>query len=81
MPAPYTHVRVEPFDRPTVYELRSLPGLLRIELHPPASGPEVELIFETGEGCGPADENFVRREVERLTRRPVLTMRQTLERP
>lgn len=37
-------VRIEPPTK-TVLELRSIPDLLSIEMHPPAAGPEVELVF------------------------------------
>lgn len=72
---PYTDVRVETPDI-SVYDLAQMPGLMSIDLHPPASGPEIELTFGTAEGAQPADEEFMRREVERATRRPVLAIRQ-----
>lgn len=72
--APYTDVRIEAPDL-SVYALRQVPGLLRIELHPPASGPEVELVFGTTEGTEPTTEDFIRSEVERLTGRTVLAIR------
>lgn len=73
---PYTDVRVEPFDRPTVYELRMvMPGLISIDFHPPASGPEVELTFATAENAEAVGEDFIKGAVERLTGRPVLAIR------
>jgi hypothetical protein len=52
-----------------------LPGLVRIDFDPPASGPEVELTFGTAPGADPADEDFLRREVERIGGYPVLAIR------
>lgn len=73
--APYTDVRIEVPDI-SLYDLRpALPGLMTINLCPPAAGPEIELVFATGEGCGPVEEDFLRSEVERITRRPVLAIR------
>lgn len=75
MPAPYTDVRVEKFDL-SVYDLpAALPGLVAIHFNPPASGPEYELVFETAEGASPVSEDFLRAEVERITRRSVLAVR------
>lgn len=73
-PAPFWDVRVEVPDI-SVYDFRQFPGLVAINLHPPASGPEVELVFDTAEGAEPVDEDFLREEVERYTRRSVLAMR------
>lgn len=39
-PAPFWDVRVEVPDI-SVYDFRQFPGLVAINLHPPASGPEV----------------------------------------
>lgn len=72
--SPYTDVRIETPDI-SVYDLRGLPGLMSINMYPPASGPEVELVFGTAEGRGPVAEHFIRSEVERITRRPVLASR------
>lgn len=71
---PYTDVRVEVPDI-SIYDLRGVPGLISVGLHPPASGPEVEFVFGTARGCGAADEDFLRKEVERITRRSVLAVR------
>lgn len=67
-------VRIEPPDI-SVYYLRQIPGLARIDLHPPAAGPEVELTFIMAEGAKPVDEDFIRSEVELLTRKTVLAIR------
>jgi hypothetical protein len=72
--APFTHVRIEP-PYYTVAELRAaLPTLLQIELHPPAAGPEVELVFGTETTAAPVNEEVFRGEVERITRRSVLAL-------
>ena len=77
--APYTDVRIEAPDI-SVYDLRRVPGLVAINLHPPAAGPEVELVFATAEGAtGPASEDLIRAEVEQFTRRPVLAIRRRAE--
>jgi hypothetical protein len=73
--APFTHVRIEP-PHYTVAELRAaLPGLVQIELHPPAAGPEIELVFgtETTAPTHPSEARF-RAEVERVTGRSVLAL-------
>lgn len=72
---PYTDVRVE---RPHMNWnwIDSMIGLVSIDLQPPASGPEIELTFGTSEGARPVSEELIRTEVERLTHRPVLAIRQ-----
>lgn len=73
--APYTDVRIEVPDI-SLYDLRqALPGVKNIDLYPPASGPEIELTFGTAEGCAPAEQGYIRTEVERITGRPVLAIR------
>lgn len=75
-----TDVRVERFDL-SVYDLPTvLPGLVSINFDPPASGPEYELTFSTAPGCKPPSEDFIRAEVERITRRTVLAVRRRSER-
>ena len=72
--SPYTDVRVE---TPSGWQwITALPGLLTINLHPPASGPEIELVFGTGVGVDAADEDYIKSEVERVLQRPVLAIRQ-----
>ena len=75
--APYTDVRIErPYDWRWI---EALPGLVSIDFHPPASGPEIELVFGTAEGAEPADLDFIHAEVERVTGRPVLASRRRVE--
>lgn len=70
---PYTDVRIE---RPRTLGLfDNLPGLVAIDLQPPASGPEIELTFGTAEGSEAADERFICLRVEKLTGREVLASR------
>jgi hypothetical protein len=78
---PFTDVRVEVPDI-SIYDLRSsLPGLMAVNMHPPASGPEVEFVFGTAEGAsGAASEDFIRSEVERITGRSVLACRRRFRR-
>lgn len=71
--APYTDIRIERCYLPWEYIEALQP--FAINLHPPASGPEIELVFATAEGCKPADEDFLRHEVERIIARPVLACR------
>jgi hypothetical protein len=72
----YTDVRVERFDV-SVYDLpTALPGLVSIDFNPPSSGPEYELTFASAEGADAPTEDFIRQEVERVTLRTVLAIRQ-----
>lgn len=73
---PYTDVRIEIPDI-SLYDLRpALPGLMTINLYPPASSDrEIELVFGTAEGCDPAREDFLSAEVERITQKQVLAIR------
>lgn len=76
-----TDVRVERFDL-SVYDLPTvLPGLVSINFDPPASGPEYELTFASAPNCDPPSEDFIRSEVEQMTGRSVLAIRQRSERP
>ncbi len=72
---PYTDVRIEVPPMMTIYDLRSMPGLMSVNLWPPASGPEIELTFGTAMGSDPVAEDHLRNEVERITERPVLAIR------
>lgn len=71
---PFTDLRIE---RPYNWGwIETLPGLMSIDLHPPSSGPEIELTFGTAPGADhPATEDYLRQEVERLVGRPVLASR------
>jgi hypothetical protein len=70
---PYIDVRVE---RPHSWEwIGTLPGLVSIDLDPPASGPEIELTFGTAVGCSPAKEEDIVTEVEQATLCVVLASR------
>lgn len=72
--APFTDIRVELFDL-SLLELYEVPGLIAIHLHPAAAGPEVELVFGTPEEDEPAEEEFLRDEVKRITGKTVLAYR------
>lgn len=72
--APFVDIRIETPDI-SVSELYEMPGLVAIQLHPPASGPEVELIFATEEGGEPLEEEHLREEVERVTGKQALASR------
>jgi hypothetical protein len=74
--APYTDVRVEAPRTLSVGALGEifLNSLVRINMNPPASGPEVELVFGTPEGTPPWPEEEIRAAVERFVG-PVLAIR------
>jgi hypothetical protein len=75
--APLTDIRIE---RPRDWHwVGSLPGLMAIDLYPPASGPEIELTFGTMEGAEAVSEQFLREEVERVTHSSVLASRRRQE--
>jgi hypothetical protein len=70
---PFHDLRVE---RPTEWRwIEALPGLVSIDLQPPASGLEIELTFGTAWGSDPVDETFLRKAVESHIGRPVLAYR------
>src|SRR4051794_11959806 len=71
--APYTDIRIE--RRVSWQAIEALPGLVSIDLQPPASGPEIELTFGTAEGADPAEESFLCAEAERATGCSVLASR------
>jgi len=63
-----------------MHDLRAVPGLVSIDLHPAASGPEVELVFGTApDADGPASLELIESEVERLTGQTVLACRRREE--
>lgn len=72
---PFTDIRMVRPDVSLYDLIPALPGLEVIRCHPPAAGPEVELVFATGEGAEPADKDFIRAEVERITGRRILAIR------
>lgn len=63
--APYTDVRIE---RPRFWTwIEGLPGIIAIDMFPPASGPEIEVTFGTHErATSGADEDYIRAECERM---------------
>lgn len=74
---PYMDVRIEIPDI-SLYDLRpALPGLMRINLYPAASSDrEIKLVFGTHENASrPDDQEFIREEVERITKKQVLAIR------
>ena len=63
---PYVDVRVPVVEITLGELLREWPEtLMAVNLHPPASGPEVELVFGTPEGAEPCSEQAVVAAVER----------------
>lgn len=72
---PFFDVRVERWTCWRFLRWDPPPGLVRIDLDPPAAGPEAELTFGTASGVEPVDEDFLRAEVERITGQPVLAIR------
>lgn len=58
---PYTDVRIEPPMCHTVADLKRIfpASLMQVNMHPPASGPEIELVFGTPEGAEPCAEDLV----------------------
>lgn len=76
--APFIDVRIETPRSLAVLDGLAASGLASIDLHPDASGPEIELTFGRLDGGGPeADtfEQFVVGMVERVTGGPVLAIR------
>lgn len=70
---PYTYIRVE---RPPDWNwIATLPGLLAVNLHPFASGPEVELVF----GGDHLSEEALGAAVEAAMHRPVLASKRGVE--
>lgn len=76
--APYTDIRIEAVRSLAMVE--SLPGLVSIDLQPPASGPEIELTFGTAKNAIPIEVEFLEAEVERLVGRTVLASRRHSDR-
>lgn len=76
--APYTDIRIEAVRSLAMIE--SLPGLVSIDLHPPASGPEIELTFGTAKNAIPIEVEFLEAEIERLVGRTVLASRRHSDR-
>lgn len=79
---PYVDVRVEVLEI-TIGEIRrEFPTSLHsVNLHPPASGPEIELVFGTPVGGEAAAEGVVRTAVERSLGCAVLAIRTRTEDP
>lgn len=72
--APYTDVRI-----PTPHNwhfINWMPAIKSINLHPPASGREIELTFGTPEGTTPISEDSLKAKVEEVVGLPVLAIRQ-----
>jgi hypothetical protein len=73
---PYVDVRIE---RPTSWDwINDFDRLASIDFHPPAAGPEVELIFAMG-NTDPHQRDGLKQRVEMRTGRPVLAIRQRVE--
>lgn len=73
---PWFDVRIERAGAQRFVRADPIPGLIRIDFDPPASGPEAELTFGTTiGGVDPVDEDFLRAEVERISGFPVLAIR------
>lgn len=63
---PYVDVRVPVVEITLGELLREWPEtLMSVNLHPPASGPEIELVFGTPEGAEPCTEEVIVAAVER----------------
>jgi hypothetical protein len=71
--APFTVVRVE---RPYSWAwIDALPGLVSVDLRPPASGPEIELTFGTSPDADrPAELGHIRLAVEEASGKSVLAI-------
>lgn len=70
--APYTDIRV---DKLALRHVCEMPGLVAIDLDPPASGPEIELTFGTAKNAEPVEIEFLEAEVERICGYDVLASR------
>jgi hypothetical protein len=70
---PYVDVRIE---RPTDWSwINHFDRLASIDFHPPAAGPEVELIFAMGETDARQREGLKQR-IEVASHKPVLAIRE-----
>jgi hypothetical protein len=77
MRAPFTVIRIERPPSLAGLDLSRLSdmGLLSLDLHPSAAGPEIELTFGTAEGAAPVTEEFLCEKLEAATGLSVLASR------